>query len=47
MLLLDWDGEATLETSTNPAGTYLALPGVQPPLLIEPTEPQRFFRLTR
>ncbi len=47
MLLLNWDGSATLETSTDAAGPYSVVPGAQPPLLIEPAEAHRFFRLVR
>ncbi len=47
MLLLDWDGEATLGTATNVAGPFIELPGVHPPLVIELIDAQRFFRLAR
>jgi hypothetical protein len=46
-MLLDWDGAATLETSTNVAGPFIGMPEAQPPLQIAPSEARRFFRLAR
>jgi alpha-tubulin suppressor-like RCC1 family protein len=47
MLLLEWDGGATLETATNIAGPFIGLSGVQPPLVVEPSDARRFFRLAQ
>jgi hypothetical protein len=46
-LVLDWTGTFILQTATNAAGPYFDLPLGYMPFtnLIDPAEPQRFFRL--
>jgi Immunoglobulin domain len=47
VLVLDWDGAATVQTATNAAGPYFDLPGASAPFIVQPTNAQQFFRLSR